>query len=133
MANEVGVLLAPGMTLALYGEMGAGKTTFMQGLGRALGIRQRITSPTFSLVSEYSAPRFKLVHLDLYRLDSARDLLDLGFQEYLESGAVVAVEWAEKAAELMPRNTLHIRFALGEDEYSREIEVVRGEGSGWGC
>ena len=116
-------LLKPGTVLALHGALGAGKTTFMQGVGMALGVDRPLTSPTFTLSNEYETAGFKLVHMDLYRLTSPEDLLAIGYLEHIESGAVVAVEWPERAEELIPENAVHIRFELGEALEERRITV----------
>jgi tRNA threonylcarbamoyladenosine biosynthesis protein TsaE len=102
LAAEVAVGLEPGMVIALHGDLGAGKTTFVQGLGQALGIRRPMTSPTFTVSTEYRTPAFTLVHMDLYRLNGPDDLLTIGYPEYLENGAVVAIEWPERAGDLIP-------------------------------
>jgi tRNA threonylcarbamoyladenosine biosynthesis protein TsaE len=122
-AAEVAEKLAPGMVLALTGDLGAGKTTFMQGLAFALGVKRPITSPTFTLCQEYETPRFKLVHMDLYRLNGPDDLLTIGFPEHLESGAVVAVEWPERGGDLIPPNALHITLKLSAEAETRTIEI----------
>lgn len=122
-AAEVASLLTPGTVLALTGDLGAGKTTFMQGLAYALGVKRPITSPTFTLCQEYQTPRFKLVHMDLYRLNGPDDLLTIGFPEHLESGAVVAVEWPERGGDLIPPDALHITLKLSDDADTRTIDV----------
>jgi tRNA threonylcarbamoyladenosine biosynthesis protein TsaE len=129
-AAEVAGTLAPGMVVALHGDLGAGKTTFMQGVAAALGIRRPVTSPTFTLSNEYETAAFKLVHMDLYRLGCADDLQAIGYHEQLEKGAVVAVEWPERAAALIPPDALHIFFAIGAGEEERTIRIVREEAGG---
>jgi tRNA threonylcarbamoyladenosine biosynthesis protein TsaE len=124
-AAEVAEQLTPGMVLALTGDLGAGKTTFMQGIALALGIKRPITSPTFTLCQEYQTPKFKLVHMDLYRLNGPDDLLTIGFPEHLESGAVVAVEWPERGGDLIPPDALHISLSLSDEVESRTIEITR--------
>jgi len=124
-AAELVPELSPGQVIALSGDLGAGKTTFMQGLGFALGVKRPVTSPTFTLSVEYPTPRFKLVHMDLYRLNGPEDLLAIGFAEYLESGAVVAVEWPERAGDLIPPNAVRVHFALGDEPDARVIEIIR--------
>jgi tRNA threonylcarbamoyladenosine biosynthesis protein TsaE len=124
-AAEVAEQLTPGMVLALTGDLGAGKTTFMQGVAFALGVKRPITSPTFTLCQEYDTPRFKLVHMDLYRLNGPDDLLTIGFPEHLESGAVVAVEWPERGGDLIPPDALHITLTLSDDAETRTIEITR--------
>ncbi|MBO7655625.1 MAG: tRNA (adenosine(37)-N6)-threonylcarbamoyltransferase complex ATPase subunit type 1 TsaE [Kiritimatiellae bacterium] len=123
LARTVAAKLKPGMVLALQGDLGAGKTTFMQGIGGALGVRRPVTSPTFTLSVEYPTPRFKLVHMDLYRLSGPDDLLTIGYPEYLESGAVVAVEWPERAGELIPPDAVRLTFSLTPDAETRNITI----------
>lgn len=122
-AAEVAKRLRPGMVIALRGTLGAGKTTFMQGLGYALGVRRPVTSPTFTLSTEYETPAFKLVHFDLYRITGPEALLEIGYSEYLESGAVVALEWPERAEELIPKDALNITFSIGDEPETRTIEI----------
>jgi len=122
-AAEVAKLLKPGAVVALHGDLGAGKTTFVQGLGFALGLHRPVTSPTFTLSTEYQTPGFKLVHMDLYRLTGPDDLLTIGYPEYLETGAVVVVEWPERAGDLIPPDALHVHFSLTDDPETRVIEV----------
>ena len=126
-AAEVSKLLKPGMVVALHGDLGAGKTTFVQGLAFALGVHRPVTSPTFTVCMEYATPAFMLVHMDLYRLAGPDDLLTIGYPEYLETGAVVAVEWPERAGDLIPPDALQVRFSLTDDPETRVIEVS-GEG-----
>jgi len=122
-AAEVAELLKPGTVIALHGDLGAGKTTFVQGLGFALGLKRPVTSPTFTLTTEYQTSRFKLVHMDLYRLTGPDDLLTIGYPEYLETGSVVAVEWPERAGDLIPPDALHVTFSLTDDPETRVIKV----------
>lgn len=128
MAADVAALLKPGLVLALHGDLGAGKTTFVQGIGFALGVHRPVTSPTFTLSTEYPTARFIFVHMDLYRLSGPDDLLTIGFPEYLETGAVVAVEWPERAGDLIPSDALHVRLSLTDDPETRVIEVADSEG-----
>jgi tRNA threonylcarbamoyladenosine biosynthesis protein TsaE len=124
-AAEVAAHLTPGTVIALTGDLGAGKTTFMQGIGFACGVKRPITSPTFTLCQEYQTPKFKLVHMDLYRLNGPDDLLTIGFPEHLESGAVVAVEWPERGGDLIPSNALHITLTLSDDADTRTIQITQ--------
>jgi len=125
-AAEVAKLLKPGSVIALHGDLGAGKTTFVQGLGFALGLRRPVTSPTFTLSTEYQTTAFKLVHMDLYRLVGPDDLLTIGYPEYLETGAVVAVEWPERAGDLIPPDAIEVRFSLTDQPETRVITVTGG-------
>jgi tRNA threonylcarbamoyladenosine biosynthesis protein TsaE len=110
------------LVLALHGELGSGKTCFVQGLARALDIHHPVTSPTFTLVNEHAGTR-DLVHIDLYRLSGPDEALALGFDEFVERFAVTAVEWAERARELFPPDSLDIAFAVLPDPACREIRI----------
>lgn len=114
--------------LALHGDLGSGKTCFVQGLAEGLGIDQPVTSPTFTLVHEYHGTR-RLVHADLYRIRGADDALSLGLDEYFETDGVVALEWAERAEELLPADTLHIHFETLDSPHSRRIVYDIGKGN----
>ena len=108
LARRFAAELAPGDVICLEGDLGAGKTTFTQGLAAALGVRGRVTSPTFCLVQEHvsdGASESKvplLVHMDLYRLHDEEDVLAIGWEDYLSRGAVLVVEWPERAGTLIP-------------------------------
>ena len=94
LAEKLAPHLVDGTVIALYGELGAGKTAFVRGLARGMGIDDRVSSPTFTIVNEYSGKR-NLFHFDMYRLGSADELWDIGWDDYLARGAVCAVEWSE--------------------------------------
>ena len=128
LGRRLGEILAPPALLLLRGDLGAGKTTFVQGLGFALGLKRPLTSPTFTVCTEHRTASFTLVHMDLYRLNGPDDLLTIGYPEYLETGAVVAVEWPERAGELIPPDALHVRVSLTDDPETRVIVVSRGDG-----
>lgn len=115
--------LRHGGLVALHGELGAGKTTFVQGLAAALGVGRPITSPTFTLVCEYPLGDRLFVHMDLFRLRSPDDLLSMGFEEYLDSGAIVAVEWPERAEDLLPPGAWHVYLQLTDEAETRRITV----------
>jgi tRNA threonylcarbamoyladenosine biosynthesis protein TsaE len=114
--------LLPSDVISLSGDLGAGKTVFVQGLGAALGVRQRITSPSFTLVHEYSG-RYQILHLDVYRLESFQEVLDLGFEELLDPGAILVVEWGEAVRPLLPPRYLHMDLLRSEsaDDSERTI------------
>jgi tRNA threonylcarbamoyladenosine biosynthesis protein TsaE len=101
----LGSLLRAGDVIALIGDLGAGKTTLTQGIAQGMGIKDRVTSPTFTLVQEYRG-RVPLFHFDPYRLERPEDVYDFGFEEYLERGGVVVVEWADRIAALLPEEQL---------------------------
>lgn len=108
--------------LALHGDLGSGKTCFVQGLAGALGIRQPVTSPTFTLVHEYKGKR-RLVHADLYRIRSEDDALSLGLEEYFDTDGVVAIEWAERIAGLLPSSAIHIQFETLDTPRARRVTI----------
>jgi tRNA threonylcarbamoyladenosine biosynthesis protein TsaE len=114
-------LLAPGLSIHLSGPLGAGKTTLVRALLRALGERGRVRSPTFTLVEPYSAGGLELAHLDLYRFEHAAEWLEGGFDEYLGSDRVTLVEWPERAAPLLPAPDLRIELAIDGD--AREVTL----------
>lgn len=117
--------LQPGKVLAYRGDLGAGKTAFTRGLARGLGYGEPVTSPTYTIVNEYLGGRMPLFHFDMYRLASADDLWDIGWDDYLERGGVCAVEWSENVEEAM-EGAIRITISkLGED--TRCITVEGGE------
>ncbi len=110
--------LQPGSVVALYGELGSGKTTFIQGLLEGLGITQRVTSPTFVFMKMYISPKKTTIfHLDLYRIENDHDIQTLGLPELLaDKNAITLVEWPEKIAALLPKDTLSVRFNSGKND-----------------
>ncbi|HXG23363.1 MAG TPA: tRNA (adenosine(37)-N6)-threonylcarbamoyltransferase complex ATPase subunit type 1 TsaE [Chthonomonadales bacterium] len=115
LATTLGALLGPGDVILLCGELGAGKTTFVQGLAEGLGVRMEVTSPTFTLLQEYAGARLPLFHFDAYRIERPAEIADLGFDEYLERGGVVVVEWAERLGWLTPEEYLWVNIVLCPD------------------
>ena len=121
----LGAVLTPGTILAYEGDLGAGKTAFTRGLARGLGATEQVTSPTYTIVNEYLSGRLPLFHFDMYRLASADDLWDIGWEDYLERGGICAVEWSENVREAM-EDAITIRIEkLGED--TRRITIEGGE------
>jgi tRNA threonylcarbamoyladenosine biosynthesis protein TsaE len=115
--------VSAGDVLALTGDLGAGKTHFVKGLAAGLGASTEATSPTFTLIHEYTDGRLPLFHFDLYRLESAREVLQLGFDDYLEEGGIIVIEWADKFPELLPNETQWLHFRHRADG-TREVEVA---------
>lgn len=113
--------LRPGSVVALYGGLGAGKTAFVRGLAEGLGVRARVSSPTFTIVNEYPG-RVPLFHFDTYRLSSEDELYDIGWDEYLERGGVVAVEWSENVPGVFPKDTVRVAISPTEDG-GRRIDI----------
>ena len=99
LGENFGRAAKPGWVIALSGDLGAGKTRFVKGLARGLGITTRVHSPTFTLVAEYTGGRLLLFHLDLYRLETAEEILSAGIEEFLQPDGVAVIEWAEKLEE----------------------------------
>jgi tRNA threonylcarbamoyladenosine biosynthesis protein TsaE len=124
-------VLLPGDIISLSGDLGAGKTVFVQGLAAALGVQERVTSPTFTIVHEYSG-RYPILHLDVYRLNSFQEVLDLGFEEFLDPHSIVAIEWGEAIAPLLPRRHLDIdmRRVPDSDDDDRRL-LFRPYGPDW--
>lgn len=111
--------LKPGTVLALMGDLGTGKTTLTKYIAEGLGVQEMLTSPTFTIVREYHSGRLPLYHFDVYRLESAEDLFEIGAEEYFYGGGVSIVEWADRVAEILPDETLCIFIEYGEKEGER--------------
>ncbi|MDR1805336.1 MAG: tRNA (adenosine(37)-N6)-threonylcarbamoyltransferase complex ATPase subunit type 1 TsaE [Clostridium sp.] len=116
--------LPHGAVVALFGGLGAGKTAFVRGLAKGLGLDCAVTSPTFAIVNEYRADgRLLLTHFDMYRVGTWADLESCGFFDYLESGAVIAIEWSENIVGALPADALRVKITHGEAEGERIIEI----------
>jgi tRNA threonylcarbamoyladenosine biosynthesis protein TsaE len=122
-------LCEPGDLVLLSGEMGAGKTALTQGLGRGLGVTERITSPTFTIAHQY-AGRLTVHHLDVYRLEHLNEALDVGLSEILDEGALVVIEWGDAIIPVLPRDFLEVRLSFGEGDDDRELRM-RAVGTRW--
>ena len=117
-------VLTPGAVVAYRGGLGMGKTAFTRGLARGLGYRGRVTSPTFTIVNEYEGGRLPLFHFDMYRLEGADALFDIGWEDYLDRGGVCAVEWSELAEGALPPETVFVIIARSpEDDTARTITI----------
>jgi tRNA threonylcarbamoyladenosine biosynthesis protein TsaE len=121
LGEKLATLLQAGDVLALVGELGAGKTAFTQGLGRALGIRQPITSPTFTLINQYRTTSGPLLqHVDCYRLHNASaEMWDAGLSDLFAGDDIVVIEWADRIPDLLPENYLLVRFEYISDNRRR--------------
>ena len=125
LAAQVATTLEPGAELCLHGDLGAGKTCFVQGVAQGLGIRRSVGSPTFTLINEYRG-RLPLAHIDLYRVRGAADAFGLGLEDYLSHyDGIVAIEWAERVAELLPEESWHIHLTPAASDNAREIVIDR--------
>jgi tRNA threonylcarbamoyladenosine biosynthesis protein TsaE len=116
LAEEFARTLPPDTTLALHGDLGVGKTTFVQGLARGLGVHDPVTSPTFNIFTLYKGTGRTLVHMDAYRLESDRQIDALMLEDFLVSPWVLAVEWPEKIAAWIPPNALHLDLGISPDQ-----------------
>ena len=124
LAKQLAAELKPGDVVRLEGDLGAGKTTFVQGLAAALGVAGRVTSPTFCLVQEHRGAGVLLVHMDLYRLRNEDDVLAIGWEDYLAEGAIVAVEWPERAGSLIPNDAILVTFTHLDGDERRRIDFA---------
>ena len=122
LAAELADELGAGTVIALHGDLGAGKTCFIQGLAAALGIDEPITSPTYTLIGEYEG-RLPLHHIDLYRLSGPVEALGLGLEEYFDANGITAIEWAERAEGLLPPGLLHIRIVADDHTGTRTFHI----------
>ena len=122
-------VLVAGDVVLLLGDMGAGKTTFVKGLGKAFGVDEPITSPTFVLLHTYDG-KMPLHHADLYRLDQLDEVLELGIMELVENG-VALIEWADRGLPAFPSDVLHIEFAYDEADESVRHFTFRSMGESW--
>ena len=121
---QLGKTLRKGQIVALIGDLGTGKTTLTKYIARGLGVRDVVTSPTFTLIQEYRSGRLPLYHFDVYRLDRAEDLYELGYEEYFFGEGVSVIEWADKVRELIPEEALTIYMEYGEQEGERVYQCT---------
>jgi tRNA threonylcarbamoyladenosine biosynthesis protein TsaE len=123
-AEDFAKSLAAGTTVALIGDLGTGKTVIARGIGRGLGVREAMVSPTFNYLLEYSG-RLPLFHADLYRIESAETFQAMGLDEYFDRGGIYLIEWAERIRELLPKATIIIELTESGDSTERTIMVRR--------
>ena len=112
-----------GRVVAFTGDLGAGKTAFVSGMARALGVEERVTSPTFTIVNEYEGGRLPLFHFDMYRLGGADELFHIGWEDYLSRGGVCAVEWSENVAEAIEDGAVRVSIVRGDGDNDRIIAI----------
>ncbi len=125
LATVVEPLLRPGDVILLGGDLGAGKTAFTQGVARAMGITEAVTSPTFTLLRTYDAPDGRrLLHADLYRLEHLQEVIDLALPELIEEATVAVIEWGEVATPVLPPDYLDIRIGFGTDDDERIFDLI---------
>ena len=114
--------LTPGTVIAFMGDLGAGKTAFVRGLARGLGVTDRVTSPTFTIVNEYEGGRLPLFHFDMYRLGSSEELFDIGWEDYLRRGGICAVEWSERVSDALD-GAIRVDIRRDEGDNDRIITI----------
>jgi tRNA threonylcarbamoyladenosine biosynthesis protein TsaE len=130
LGRALGGLLEEGDVVSLSGDLGAGKTTFVQGAAAALSVTEPVLSPTFTLVRTY-AGRIPVHHVDVYRLRAIQDVLDLGWDELLEGGGVVLVEWGDVIESLLPEDHLDVQLTIPGGEPDVRLVAVRASGRKW--
>lgn len=117
----------PGQVIALIGDLGAGKTTLAKYIAEGLGVEERITSPTFTLIHEYQSGRLPFYHFDVYRLEDPEEMYELGYEEYFYGDGLCVVEWADKVEEMIPEDALWLYLSYGDEEDLRVIEEKQEE------
>lgn len=122
LASRLGALVLPGTVIAYFGGLGMGKTTFTRGLAKGMGLSADVSSPTFALVNFYDGNP-PLAHFDMYRISTWEDLYSTGFFDYLDQGAVLAVEWSENIENALPEETVRVTLSKGETEEERIIRI----------
>ena len=120
--------LSPGTVVAYRGDLGMGKTAFTRGLAQGLGYQGRVTSPTFTIVNEYEGSGLPLFHFDMYRLEGAEDLFDIGWEDYLDRGGVCAVEWSERVEEALPEDAVTVSFSRCPEDENWRVIAMEGVG-----
>ena len=116
--------LRPGDVVALRGDLGSGKTRFIKGICKGLGVTDHVASPTFTIVNEYHAGTLVIYHFDFYRIQSSVEIRDIGLEEYLSStGAICLIEWADRAEGFLPPHRYDVHLRLGADTETRDIAI----------
>lgn len=126
LARKLARNINPGTTISLIGDLGAGKTTFTKGFARQMGIKDHVTSPTFKLISEYQGEKYKLNHIDAYRMNGSEDFLNIGGEEYLLSkNSITIIEWGDLLNDILPSKTIRVNFRrIKSPKESRKIEIL---------
>lgn len=127
LGKRLGSQLQPNEVVAMFGDLGAGKTAFTRGVAEGMGITAPVSSPTFALVNEYRTGDKCLYHFDMYRINGWDDLYSTGYFDYLETGAVLLIEWSENIEAVLPESCIRVKLEKTEDENERVITVGRGE------
>ena len=122
LGKEISKIIKPGDLLAFYGELGAGKTCFIQGISLGLEVKDYVTSPSFTIINEYQG-KIPIYHFDLFRFDNAEEILELGYEEYFYGEGLIVIEWAEKIERFLPKEHLKIDIKF-KDCYERTISFI---------
>ena len=125
LAKRLARNIYPGTTISLIGDLGAGKTTFTKGFARQMGIKDHVTSPTFKLISEYQGEKYRLNHIDAYRMNGPEDFLNIGGEEYLLSkNSITIIEWGDLLNDILPSKTIRVNFErIKSPKESRKIKI----------
>ena len=115
--------LKPGAIIALTGELGTGKTVFAKGIAHALGVKEKVTSPTFTLINEYHGD-YVIYHMDFYRLNSLKEIVDIGVEDFVYGHGICFIEWAEKMGEMLPDGAIRVSIKYLKNNH-REINIER--------
>lgn len=126
-AYKLGSNIKPNTVIAMYGGLGLGKTCFVRGLAKGMGLNSEVSSPTFSLVNEYRG-KYTLYHFDMYRISNWDDLYSTGFFDYLDTDAVIVIEWSENIENALPDDSIKVYFEKGNKDNERIITI-----DGWQC
>lgn len=122
LALKLGENLLEGEVIALIGDLGTGKTTFVQKLAKALGIKENVKSPTFNYVLEYNSGRMPFYHFDVYRISEPLEIYELGYEDYLDNKGITVIEWANLIESELPKEYIEISL-FHKNEFAREIEI----------
>ncbi len=126
LGQKLGERISKGTVIALFGDLGAGKTAFVRGLAKGLGITADVTSPTFALVNEYKSAERELYHFDMYRIIGWDSLYSVGYFDYVDTDAILAIEWSENIEEFLPDDCVRVTIRKTDDENERIINVEGG-------
>lgn len=124
--RRLGRQITPPLVVTLAGDLGAGKTTLARAICEGFGVREEVTSPTFAIVHEYHAPKAPVYHVDLYRLEKASELQNVGWDDIVQSDALVLVEWPERAASILPTRHVPIELSYVDGDPSRRVLYAGG-------
>ncbi len=115
--------LKAGDVVALFGDLGSGKTRFVQGICKGFGITEHVSSPSFTIVNEYNTGSLKIFHFDFYRIKTIDEIVDIGFDDYINGDGICIIEWAERVTDLLG-SRFEVHFSLGDTENIREIKIA---------